>query len=542
MTTAYTNEEIKDLLEKARDAYYNTGSPIMSDAEYDTLLEKLGEENPIGAKPRKSTRFEVLKHEIPMSSLNKSRTSEEVESWAASIGVTDLKSEVVIQPKLDGLSLEVVYDVFGKIQIACLRGDGIEGENVIENAIKFLPETITTTGKRVVVRGEVVISQDNFDAINAGTYANRRNSVAGIIRRLDGKYCDKLTLVAYDIEFPGFAQLQTEELKLQVLNHLGFEVPFCYSYDRDLLEKLEPERNGKYLLDGLVLKLNDVDKMKTLGFGANRNPIGHLAYKFPCKDGETYVIDVSWEVGKTGKITPVALVEPTTIQGSTISRVTLASYRQFKEHGLCKNKKVLVKRVNDVIPILSKSAVLTQDRELVALPEPTNCPGCGAAISKRITKNEVTDIFCSNPECPAALAILISEKLKNTLKTKGFGLSLVKELIDSGKIQNCTDIYKLSCEDIEQGSKLSKERAIKFHEMLHENLKSLEDWKFLDLFGLDGVAEKSLKALTSKYTLEEILKLSLEECIENLKTAKGKSFYDSKDKLKSKILELKKLL
>lgn len=538
-------ENLEAILEQARDLYYNTGEVIMDDATYDYGMELLGKPNPIGAKPRQDTRFPVLKHSIPMSSLNKAKNQMEVDGWIKAMKIDE--PWLVCEKKYDGLSLSVTYDNTGWLKTAILRGDGIEGENVIENAKKFVPNFCSRViGHQCTIRGEVVISKSNFDKLPKNEYKNRRNCVSGIIRRLDGKHCELLDLICYDIIFSENPNaFKSEVIKLGALKYLKvFKIAQIWHYNPQVLIDLEKERDGEYLIDGVVIKHNDSEKTRNVGNGANGNPLLQIAYKFPAEEGVTHITDVKWEIGKTRKFCPVCEVEPVTIQGSTIGRVSLASYNQFKKLGLAKNKKVYVKRVHDVIPQISASetAKLVQDRELTPIEPITVCPHCNSPITIRVNdKGEETDLFCSNENCPEALIQILAENLKIKLKTKGFGESVCRQLVESGLVSNIADIYLLSAEQICAGTNMSEDRSNKFHTALHEALKSCSDSVFLDLFNLEGVAAKSLKEITSKYSIDEILELSLEECINILKKAKGSSFFNSKSILKSYIQEVQKL-
>lgn len=534
-----STQDLDALLKQASDAYYNTGTPIMSDAEYDALQESTGKANPIGAKPRQDTRFPVLKHEIPMCSLNKAKTQAEVDGWIQAMKIQP--EWLICECKYDGLSLSVTYEN-GKLINAILRGDGFEGENVIDNAKKFVPlEVPEIPVGRFVLRGEVVISKTNFEKLPKGEYANRRNCVSGIIRRLDGKYCEYLDLMCYDLRFPTAADMvQSEVGKLSTVTSLNrFKVAKVWHYSPELLKELETIRDGEYLLDGVVIKHNDSILTEKVGVGANGNPLLQIAYKFPSEAGATYVKDVKWEIGKTGSFTPICEVEPVTIQGSTISRVSLASYNQFLKLGLAKDKKVFVRRVNDVIPQISASitAKLVQDRELIPLEVPKVCPHCGSEIKTKINdKGECSNIYCSNENCPGALIQALAENLKTKLKTKGFGESVCRQLVEEKYVKNISDIYTLTADEIAQATKMKPDRAKQFYEALHTALKNAPLHTFIDLFNIEGLAGKSLKDLCSKYTLEELMDMSLEDCIKELKKAKGTSFYNSKEKLKEYIL------
>lgn len=553
MAVLYTKEQLKqldpkqlqDVLENARDTYYNSGSVIMNDETYDYGIELTGKANPIGAKPRQDTRFPILRHEIPMYSLNKAKNQTELNGWINAMKIAE--SDLICEKKYDGLSLSITYGTDGYLENAILRGDGIEGENILNNAKKFVPEVSPKLiGHRYTIHGEVVISKTNFEKLPKGEYKNRRNSVSGIIRRLDGKYCELLDLICYDIILHTNPEILKHEIvKLGTLRQLQlFKVAQVWHYNSQVLLDLEKERDGEFLLDGVVIKHNDSIKTLKMGRGANGNPLLQIAYKFPSEEGITHVTDVKWELGKTRKFCPVCEIEPVTIQGSTISRVSLASYNQFKKLGLAKDKKVFIKRINDVIPQISASNTekLEQDRKLTAIDIPEVCPHCNAAITIRVNeKGEETDLFCSNESCPEALIMSLAENLKIKLKTKGFGEAVCRQLVDSGLVTNLADIYLLSKEQICAGTSMSPERSEKFYSVLHEALKTCSDATFLDLFNLEGVASKSLKDLTAKYSLKEILDLDLDSCIAALKKAKGTSFYMSKEAMKSYMLEIQNL-
>lgn len=528
--------DLEKILENARDAYYNTGEPIMDDVTYDALQEQTGKSNPIGVKPRTDTRFPVLKHEIPMCSLNKAKTQNDVDGWISAMKIKE--PWLVCERKYDGLSLSVTYNSDGNLESAILRGDGIEGENIVDNARKFVPSQCDLLkGRRFVLRGEVVISKTNFDKLPKGEYKNRRNCVSGIIRRLDGKFCELLDLICYDFIFPESPKaISSEVIKLSLIKSLGlFKVAQVWHYSPQVLLDLEKERDGEYLMDGIVIKHNDSIKVLDVGKGANGNPLLQIAYKFPSEEGITQVLDVKWEIN-ANKLTPVAIVEPLNLQGSTIGRVTLSGLNQFKKLDLHRNSRVHIKRANDVIPVLDKKVEI-QLNEGEKFEVPTICESCGSPLIENETGSQ---LCCSNKDCIGKIIYILSNDLKSILKTKGFGKSLIEQLAESQKISSILSLFELTIEDIHNGSSMSIERSSKFHEILHSALKSCSTDKFLLLFGIDGVGEKKLKVIENE-TINNILEFSLEKCQEKFGKAAGSKFFNFKEDYKNDLMKLDRI-
>lgn len=528
----YTKENLKSLdakelekvLEQARDLYYNTGEVIMDDATYDYGIELTGKDNPIGVKPRQDTRFPVLKHRIPMCSLNKAKNLSEVKGWIQAMKIDS--AWLICEKKYDGLSLAVTYNKEGQLEHAILRGDGFEGEDVLQNAKKFLPETCTAlVGTEFILRGEVVISKENFEKLPKDEYKNRRNCVSGIIRRLDGKHCELLDLICYDMIIPSLPEaLKSEVIKLGTIQQLNcFKVAKVWFYSEQIFEDLAKERDGEYMIDGIVIKHNDSIKNMQVGVGANGNPLLQLAYKFPAEEGITYVSDVKWEIN-ANKLTPVALVEPIAIQGSTISRVSLAGLNQFKKLNLHKNSKIHIKKANDVIPVIDKKVAI-QDREGEIFTTPAFCEACGAPI---VENEKGTQLYCSNKNCKGKLIYILANDLKSILKTKGFGKALIEQLVNSEKIKTIIGLFQLSPEDIANGSNMNLSRCKKFYETLHIALKNCTVDKLFLLFGIEGIGEKKLKEIQN-FELKTVLAYSELECQSKFGKAAGSKFFNFKE-------------
>lgn len=342
-------------LEKARKAYYNL-DPIISDAEYDALKDQLQllrpdspEVTAVGAIPPTTSVWEKVEHEIPMGSLNKVSTVEDFEKWVAKTEAT----EFLITHKLDGSSLEVVYRN-GKMVRCVTRGDGRVGEDVTVNAAN-IPSIPHELQGDVIVRGEVVMLLETFRKKYVHEYANPRNTANGKIREKKGggKACADLTFVAYTAVGPSFS---TEEEQFIWLEEEGFVVP---SYDvgcPELIkvkheEIMEYRSDIPYEIDGTVIRVNDIVYQDELG-ELNMRPRGQMAWKPKAETGITDVLDVVWQVGPTGRVSPVCIVNPVRIGGVTIERVSLHNLKMFRELNLWKGCRVTVSRRNDVIPYL----------------------------------------------------------------------------------------------------------------------------------------------------------------------------------------------
>jgi DNA ligase (NAD+) len=357
-------EEIDRLtreLRAARDAYYNL-DPIMSDQEYDAKRQRLAELDPrheevtaVGAEPLRLSVWEKVEHEIPMGSLTKVNEEDELLRWIESTGA----SQFLITHKIDGSSLEVVYED-GSLVRCVTRGDGRVGEDVTSNAVQIpgLPESVAVRGK-VVVRGEVVMLKRTFEELYSEKYANPRNTAAGKIRdkKGAGRDCRNLSFLAFTI-MSDSAPL-TEAMRFTALRDLGFEVPdWCVGEAGEIVawhRATDAGRDGiPYEIDGTVVRMNDVPSQEALG-ELNMRPRGQMAWKFDPAMGVTRVLDVRWQNGPTGRITPVAVLEPVDVGGVTIANVSLHNLSMFRDLGLWEGCEVLVSRRNDVIPYIERN-------------------------------------------------------------------------------------------------------------------------------------------------------------------------------------------
>lgn len=352
-------ERLKEELSKAREAYYNL-SPEMTDQEYDAKLDRLRVLSPndvevkaVGAKPPQYSVWEKVKHEIPMGSLDKVNSEEEFMSW-----VEKTENQLfLITHKIDGSSMELVYSN-GKLVRCVTRGDGIIGEDVTTNVCQIpnIPKEIPITNEDVLVRGEVVMMKHVFEEMYADRYANPRNTAAGKVRdkKSGGADCANLSFLAFSLA--SASAPDKESLRFTVLRKMGFTVPVHVVGDPEAIgkwhEEVKENRNTiPYEIDGTVIRIEDIPAQESLG-DHDMRPLGQKAWKFDPATGITKVIDVKWQVGPTGRITPVASVEPVQIGGVTITSISLHNISMFKELDLYPGCEVLVSRRNDVIPYI----------------------------------------------------------------------------------------------------------------------------------------------------------------------------------------------
>lgn len=384
----------KALAKQAQERYYNL-DPIMPDAEYDLLIQGIRQEDPeaeevkaVGAPPPRMSVWEKAEHEMPMGSLSKVNTSEEFDEWVASCGVTrtrpvtddsmdapdgarvgcwvrvgdawEPKNPFLFTLKVDGSSMELVYKA-GKLVRCVTRGDGRVGEDVTAN-ISRVPTVPASVGGGIdiTVRGEIVMFKEVFESRYAAEYANPRNTGTGKVRdtKATDQDCESLTFLAYSMSMEKAPETEFERFKL--LEELGFRTPeYGQGSSGDAARFHQGLAEGRraqvpYEIDGTVIRVNEIREQEDLG-DRDMRPRGQTAYKFEAARGISRVIDIKWQVGPTGRITPVASIEPVEVGGVTITSISLHNLAMFRELKLSRNCRVLVSRRNDVIPYIEEN-------------------------------------------------------------------------------------------------------------------------------------------------------------------------------------------
>jgi DNA ligase (NAD+) len=438
------NKLARELL-LASESYYNTGTSLMSDAEFDkkrAQLEEIDENHPflkqIGAPLPKGSHLTMVKHKIPMGSLNNSNDADEYEAWHSKHGL-----EVVAMHKMDGSSIEIIYDA-GDFKQAITRGDGFEGEDVTKNVIKFknVPMKLSQpfTGS---VRGEAVLDLKAFAKHFPGK-ANARNTANGTVRRKSGKNAEHLSFTAFDAA--NGASHKTHSDKLAFLSKLGFGVvPYevCKtSKDVIAYHKKRGENRAKmeFEIDGVVVRINDEAAFQKLG-ERSQKPKGATAFKFKSMGGTTTLLSVDLSIGTNGAIVPTANLKPLNIGGVTIRRALLNNFEEIERLKCQIGDEVNVIRAGDVIPKIIGVALAGKNRQ--PIPTPTKCPHCGTKLVK-----DGAHIFCRNDGC-AAQELRRLKKWIDKRKIKYLGDNLIEYLYENGIATLPHHLYSLTAAQLE---------------------------------------------------------------------------------------------
>ncbi len=493
-------EKLVARLTQYKAAYYND-SPLVSDAAYDGLEDQLRALDPkhpffaaVGAPVAAVTQWEKAKHAMPMGSLNKAVTEEEFRKWAArcdALAVAQkrepISGNLLVTEKLDGLSLAVTYER-GELKHAITRGDGEVGERITPNAARMkgvpkkLKEKVSLT-----VRGEIILKLSDLERAFPGA-SNPRNQAAGTSKRFDGSGCEHLTVLFYDLDGESHA---TETAKFERLKALAFETPFAAAVDLEGAIAVHQGYAKKkraaldYEIDGLVMRANDVKTHLLLG-DVNNRPRGAVAFKFASQARVTKVVDLIWDTGSSGRVSPIAVVAPVVIAGATVQRASLANAARVAELGIGIGDEVLVSRRNDVIPYVEEVVA----KHGPTLKAPTKCAVCG---SKLVKQGEY--LHCRNDACRA----LVEGRIQNWVDAQDvheWGAALIAQLVEAKLVKEPADLYRLKPEQIAA----LEGRGLIIATKVLKNLKAqlpLSLPKFLESLGIENFGAQTAKALVA---------------------------------------------
>jgi DNA ligase (NAD+) len=448
-----SSDELEREVQHHNEAYFEKNSPEITDEAFDKLVEVLRKIKPdspflsrIGEQKRllEGAVFDRVVHKRPMLSLDKCYDDVNFEKWREKV-----RGGIVAMPKIDGVALSIRYDSGGRLLLASTRGDGKEGENVtanvrrIDDIVSSLDFTSLSKIDDVEIRGEVYMSHARFNAYYAAEFANPRNLAAGALKQKepDKSAAYGLSFFSYDIRGTG---LTTEADKFELLRAFGFRLPKLDMVSEDntaaaIYKRYFSERdNLDFEIDGVVFRANLVSEQERLGETAH-HPRYAIAYKFQGESAQTQIIDVEWSVGRTGTITPVALIEPVFVSGATVSRASLHNWGFVTKLGLRKNTLVEVVRRGGVIPHVER--VLFAEGPLV-LP-PSSCPSCHNPV---IVDGDF--IVCSmRKACPAVVLNSLRHYCE-VVGIEGFGDKLLAALVERGLLKTPADLYTLALEDL----------------------------------------------------------------------------------------------
>ncbi len=522
-------KELVEQLNKYAHEYYVLDNPTVSDKEYDKLYDELvalekstGEvlfDSPtrrVGGQPISS--FKKHKHIQRLYSLDKATEYEQLIAFNKRINKDNQDSEYTVEYKFDGLTICLTYNE-GKFICASTRGNGVEGEDVTAQVltIKSFPLAIEFKGK-LEVQGEAIIRLSVLEEYNKTAteiLKNARNAVAGAIRNLDPKVTEKrrAEIMFYNVNYIEGREFKTQVESVEFLRQNGFKVhPFlrvCPNIDAVMSAIKEIENSRKtldILTDGAVVKLNDIKRREELG-NTDKFPRWAIAFKFEAEETTTIINDVVWQVGRTGKMTPLGLLEPTELAGATVRKATLNNYGDIKRKGVLIGARVLVRRSNEVIPeILGTTEVFEHCKPVI---KPTICEYCGSEVI------EVgANLFCPNKNCrPRIIAKIVNFACKNGFDIDGFSEMTAGLLFDEFNVQNFSDLFTL---DREKLLKLEGFKDAKTDNLLTaiENSKTIDFDKFIYALGIDNVGKKTAKDLAKNYAdIRELMVATKEQLI-----------------------------
>ena len=564
--------ELIEVIEKANKEYYLEDNPSLTDQEYDRYMNELislenrypelkREDSPtshVGTKIQ--DKFNKVTHKISMLSLGNVFNEDEVRAFDERIRKED-NPKYVCELKIDGLAISLTYEK-GVLVRGATRGDGVIGEDITENirTIKSIP-LVLNKEIDIEVRGEVYLSKASFEKINKERkekgeplFQNCRNAAAGSVRNLDANITKKrqLDCLIYHLPNPLDYGIRTHYESLQFMKELGFNTNYkanklVNNIDEvlDYIKEWTEKRSSlPYDIDGIVIKVNDINMQNKLGFTA-KVPKWATAYKFPAEEVVTRLIDIIFTVGRTGKITPNAVLEPVRVAGSTISRATLHNEDNVVTKDIRPGDYVIIRKAGDVIPEVVRS--LKERRTGTELPfiMIERCPICGTTI---IRKEEEADYYCPNNNCPARqIENIIHFASRDAMNIDGMGEAVIEELYNEGYIKNITDIYEFDSykEELIELDGYGEKKIDNLKKAIENSKKnSLE--KLLFAIGIAGIGEKNAKVLAKKYNnLDNLMKASIEELtnipdIGPILASNIRNFFTNEDNIKL-IEELNKI-
>lgn len=528
---------LKDEINKANYKYYVEDNPSISDFEYDKMfaeLKKLEEENPLFVTPDSPTqrvgsvseKFFPHKHKYRLYSLDNTYEYDDLEDWYKKIVKEYNDQELVCELKIDGLAMALTYEN-GVFVRGVTRGDGITGEDITNNlrTVKAIPLKLFEPVS-VEVRGEVYMPKESFEKLNEENlkngeklFANPRNAAAGSIRQLDSKITAKrdLSMFCYTAIFTGDMKNPPKNHydSLMYLKKLGFKVNPNIRLCKNAKEAIEyckvwDEKRFSldYATDGVVIKVNDFLVQQEMGF-TSRAPKWATAFKFPPEEVTTKLLSIEESVGKTGAITPIAILEPVQLGGSTVARASLHNFDEVGRLDVRIGDRVYIKKAAEIIPKVVK---VIEDEEHYKLPEyvpPKKCPSCGSELHLH---DEEVNLYCDNPDCPAKRCAKIEFWVsKDAMDIDKVGPSVIEQLYTKNFIKTPVDLYKLTMQDFMMLDLVKEKSAFNMYNAIQDS-KNKPLSRLLTAFTIKNVGKETAGVLASEFgTLDNLMNASVED-------------------------------
>lgn len=539
-------EKMREDILKYNQYYYTNNESLISDVEYDNLIKELKEleeeypqfknvESPtekVGATNLRESKFQKVTHKKSMLSLSNTYNEGEIGDFIERVRKLipeDKELKYALELKLDGLSISVQYEK-GKLVRGVTRGDGAIGEDVTENIMEIttIPHELSEP-LDLEVRGEIVLPLSNFLKLNekrmeAGeeVFANPRNAASGTLRQIDSSIIKERGLDSYfyflvDAEKYG---VKTHSESIKFLEKLGFkttgvcEVLESASKLKKRIDYWEKEKeNLDYETDGMVIKVDELELWNILG-NTTKSPRWAIAYKFPAKQVTTTMLGVTWQVGRTGKVTPVAELEEVLLSGSKVKRASLHNFHEIERKDIRIGDKVFIEKAAEIIPQVVKSIKEFRDGSEIQIVEPTECPVCQSPVAR---EEGQVDIKCTNPNCPGKIKGRIEYFVsRDAMNISGFGSKMVEKMLELGFIKNAGDIYNLKSheEELVKIEKMGKRSVEKLLESIEES-KKRDYSKVLYALGIPFIGKYSGKLLANASgNIDKLMNMSIEELIE----------------------------
>ncbi|WP_332633299.1 NAD-dependent DNA ligase LigA [Halalkalibacter flavus] len=532
-------EELRKLLEEYGHHYYVLDKPLVSDAEYDNLMQELlklegeypeffSEDSPsvrVGGEPLPF--FEKVEHRIPMLSLGNAFSDSDLLDFDRR--VKQLVGDDITyscELKIDGLAVSLTYEN-GKFVRGATRGDGTVGEDITAN-LKTIPAIPLRLSEPVTieVRGEAYMPKGSFEALNelkerAGEekFANPRNAAAGSLRQLNPKLAAKrnLSIFVYAIGSLEDREIESHMKGLEYLQELGFRVnqesKHCANIEEVIAyteEWVEKRADLPYDIDGIVIKVDKLNQQKELGFTA-KSPRWATAFKFPAEEVVTKLEDIELSIGRTGVVTPTALLTPVTVAGTTVKRASLHNEDLIREKDLKLGDSVVIKKAGDIIPEVVNVLAELRDGSERDFHMPTHCPACESELVR--LEGEVA-LRCINPQCPAQIREgLIHFVSRNAMNIDGLGEKVISQLFEHDLVRNVADIYKLNRDELLQLERMGEKSVDNLLEAIEKTKdNSLE--RLLFGLGIRFVGAKAAKTLAMEFeTVHKIVEATEEELV-----------------------------